>query len=160
MRLTVYSDFSLRVLMYVALHPDERPTIAEIAASYGVSKNHLMKVVYQLGVAGYVTTLRGKNGGLRLARPAEEIGLGELVRRTEPDMALAPCFESTNGAGCPITPACKLRRALWEARAAFLEVLDAYTLADLVENRAPMRELLASHRALSRPDAASLASGG
>lgn len=146
MRLTVYSDYSLRVLMYVALHPDGRPTISEIAASYGISRNHVMKVVYQLGVAGYVTTLRGKNGGLRLGRPAAEIGLGELVRHTEPDMALAPCFEGANGGGCPITPACKLRRALWEARTAFLDVLDGYTLADLLENRAPLADLLARQR--------------
>jgi len=149
MRLTVYSDLSLRVLMYVGLHPDGRPTIAEVAASYGVSKNHLMKVVYQLGVAGYVTTSRGKHGGLRLARAAAEIGLGELVRRTEPDLALAPCFGPESAAACPIAPVCKLRRALWEARSAFLDVLDGYTLADLVENRAPLQELLTIHRASS-----------
>ena len=133
MRLTVYTDFSLRVLMYVALQPERLPTIAEIAASYGISKNHLMKVVYQLGLAGYVETVRGKNGGLRLALRPEEIILGAVVRRTEPDMALVPCFDPVNGA-CAITPACKLRRALHEARAAFLKVLDDYSLADLVEN--------------------------
>src|SRR5579875_1533738 len=93
MRLTVYTDFSLRVLMYVALNPERRPTIGQIAESYGISKNHLMKVVYQLGLAGYIETVRGKNGGLRLGKPAGEIGLGEVVRRTEPDMALVPCFD-------------------------------------------------------------------
>lgn len=142
MRLTVYTDFSLRVLMYVALHRDRRPTIAEIAASYGISRNHLMKVVYELGLAGYVETVRGKNGGLRLAREPEAIILGEVVRRTEPDMALVPCFDPVNGA-CVITPACKLRRALHEARAAFLEVLDGYSLADLVENQGALQALLA-----------------
>ncbi|MDO8380328.1 Rrf2 family transcriptional regulator [Phenylobacterium sp.] len=142
MRLTVYTDFSLRVLMYLALPRDRLPTIAEIAASYGISRNHLMKVVYQLGLAGYIETVRGKNGGLRLGRPPEDIILGEVVRRTEPDMALVPCFDPANGA-CVITPACKLRRALHEARAAFLDVLDGYSLADLVENQGALQALLA-----------------
>lgn len=142
MRLTVYTDFSLRVLMYVALQPERLPTIAEIATSYGISKNHLMKVVYELGLAGYLETVRGKNGGLRLARRPEEIILGEVVRRTEPDMALVPCFDPIN-APCVITPACKLRRALHEARTAFLKVLDDYSLADLVENRGALSRLLA-----------------
>jgi len=141
MRLTVYTDYSLRVLMYVALHPERRPTITEIASRYGISKNHVMKVVHQLGVGGYIETVRGQNGGMRLARPAQEIVLGEVVRRTEPDMALLPCFEPVN-AGCVITPACKLRRALHQARTAFLAVLDSYSLADLVENPGAMRELL------------------
>jgi Rrf2 family nitric oxide-sensitive transcriptional repressor len=140
MRLTVYSDYSLRVLMYLALHPDRRPTIAELANAYGISKNHLMKVVYELGVAGYVETIRGKSGGVRLARAASDIRVGEVVRHTEPDLALVPCFEPVN-ASCVISPACKLRRALHEARAAFLAVLDGYSLADLVENRAVLEEL-------------------
>jgi Rrf2 family nitric oxide-sensitive transcriptional repressor len=142
MRLTVYTDYSLRVLMYVALHPERLPTIGEIASSYGISRNHLMKVVYELGLAGYVVTVRGKNGGLRLARPPQDIVLGEVVRRTEPDMALVPCFEPI-GAPCAITPACILRRALHEARSAFLKVLDGYTLADLVKNRTMLSALLA-----------------
>lgn len=142
MRLTVYTDFSLRVLMYVAVHPDRRPTIGEIASSYGISKNHVMKVVHQLGVAGYIETVRGQSGGMRLARSADAINLGEVVRRTEPDLALVPCFEPINSA-CVITPACKLRRALHEARAAFLAVLDGYSLGDLVDNREVLRELFA-----------------
>lgn len=141
MRLTVYSDYSLRVLMYVALHPERRPTIAEIACSYGISKNHIMKVVHQLGVAGYIETVRGQSGGMRLAQPAEEIILGEVVRRTEPDLALVPCFDPINAA-CAITPACKLRGALQRARVAFLTVLDDYSIADLVENPDALRELL------------------
>jgi Rrf2 family nitric oxide-sensitive transcriptional repressor len=142
MRLTVYSDYSLRVLMYLALHADRRPTIAEIAKSYGISKNHLMKVVYELGVAGYVETVRGKNGGLRLARPPAAIGLGEIVRHTEPDMALVPCFDAA-ATPCVISPACTLRRALHEATTAFLAVLDRYTLADLVRNPGSLTDLLA-----------------
>lgn len=143
MRLTVYTDYALRVLIYVAVHPEPKPTIGQIAASYDISRNHLMKVVYQLGVAGYIETSRGKNGGLRLARAPEDISLGELVRRTEPDFALVPCFDVDN-ALCAITPSCRLRGVLFQARAAFLQVLDSHTLADLVENRAELQMLLAS----------------
>lgn len=152
MRLTVYTDYSLRVLMYVALHPERRPTIAEVAASYGISKNHIMKVVHQLGVGGYIETVRGQNGGMRLARDPSGICLGEVVRRTEPDLALVPCFDPIN-AVCVITPACKLRRALQQARSAFLAVLDGYTLADLIENGQALRELFA------QPTGAASASG-
>lgn len=141
MRLTVYTDYAFRVLIYVAVHPEPKPTIGQIAASYDISRNHLMKVVYELGVGGYIETSRGKNGGLRLARRPETIGLGELVRRTEPDFALVPCFDSDN-ALCAITPSCRLRGVLFQARAAFLQVLDSYTLADLVENQAELQLLL------------------
>jgi len=151
MRLTVFTDFSLRVLMYIALQPGRLPTIGEIASSYGISKNHLMKVVYELGVAGYIETVRGKGGGLRLARAPEAINLGEIIRHTEPDMALLPCFEPLCGA-CVITPACKLKNALQEARDAFMAVLDGYSLADLVKKRAPLSVLLARG-----PDKAALA---
>src|SRR3546814_826951 len=115
MRLTVYTDFSLRVLMYLALNTERRPTIGEIATSYRISRNHLMKVVYELGQAGYIETVRGKNGGLHLAREPRDVVLGEVVRRTEPDMALMPCFDPVQ-ASCVISPACVLRRALHEAR--------------------------------------------
>jgi Rrf2 family nitric oxide-sensitive transcriptional repressor len=118
---------------------ERRPAIAEVASAYGISKNHIMKVVYQLGVAGYVETVRGQSGGMRLARSPQDIILGEVVRRTEPDMALVPCFDPINTA-CVITPARKLRGALHQARAAFLAVLDGYSLADLIENREVLRE--------------------
>ena len=141
MRLTIYTDYALRVLMYVAVKPTPLPTIGAIAQSYGISRNHLMKVVYQLGLAGYLETIRGKHGGLRLARRPEDIVLGELVRTTEPDLAVVPCFDPVNF-NCVITPGCKLRRVLHEARAAFLKVLDSYTLADLVENQQMLVSLL------------------
>jgi Rrf2 family transcriptional regulator, nitric oxide-sensitive transcriptional repressor len=141
MRLTAYTDFSLRVLMYLAARPDARPTISEIAATYGISKNHLMKVVHELGAAGYVKTIRGKNGGLQLGRAASEIGIGDVVRHAEPDMALAPCLGPV-GPRCAITPACKLRGALAEAGAAFMAVLDRYTLADLTGNKDALLRLL------------------
>jgi Rrf2 family nitric oxide-sensitive transcriptional repressor len=141
MRLTVYTDYALRVLMYVAVHVEPLPTIAEIAASYGISRAHLMKVAYELGQAGYIETVRGKKGGLRLARPPAEIGLGEVIRTTEPDFALVPCFEPTRSA-CVLTSDCRLRGVLHQAQAAFLDVLDRYALADLVTNSAILAGLL------------------
>jgi Rrf2 family nitric oxide-sensitive transcriptional repressor len=142
MRLTVYTDYALRMLMYLAVKDDGLATISEIAGSYDISRNHLMKVAHQLGVAGYVETVRGRSGGLRLAKPADAIRLGDVVRGTEPDMALVTCFKPVD-APCAIKPSCVLRRALERAGAAFLDVLDGYTLADLVKPRAPLRGLLA-----------------
>ena len=143
MRLTTYTDFCLRVLIFVAVRPDPLPTIPQIAEGYGISKNHLMKVVHELGQAGYLLTTRGKGGGLRLARPAESMGLGELVRHTEPDMAITPCMDPA-AADCAIVAACKLKRAMQEARDAFLTVLDGYTLADLAQNKGVLNQLLSS----------------
>jgi len=146
-RLTVYTDFSLRVLIFLALKGDRLATIAEIAKAYGISKNHLMKVAYQLGLAGYVETVRGKGGGMRLARRPEKIVIGEVVRRTEPDMALVPCLApDDDDAFCAILPSCALRGALSRAREAFLSALDGYTLADLARPRVPLRKLLAFDR--------------
>ncbi len=141
-RLTVYTDYSLRVLMYLAVKGDDGlVTIGEVADAYGIAKNHLTKVAHQLGLAGYVETVRGKGGGLRLAKPASAITLGQVVRRTEADIALVPCFEPLC-APCPIVSACGLRGALHQARQAFLAVLDRYTLADLVGQRAELQRLL------------------
>jgi Rrf2 family nitric oxide-sensitive transcriptional repressor len=142
MRLTVHTDYALRLLMYVALKDDGLATIAEVAASYGISRNHLMKVAYELGAAGYIETVRGRGGGLRLAKPAEAISLGDVVRRTEPDMALVTCFEPV-AAPCTIRRCCVLRDALDRACAAFTAVLDGYSLADLVRPRSRLRSMLA-----------------
>ncbi len=146
MRLTVYTDYSLRMLIYLGVKEDGLATIGEVAERYGISQHHLTKVAHQLGLAGFIATVRGKGGGLRLARPAAQIGLGEVVRRTEPDMALVPCFSSPEapaGAACPIVPACGLRGVLDEARQAFMAVLDRYTLADLMLQRTGLQALLA-----------------
>ena len=132
--------------MYAALHTDRLSTISEVAAAYGISRNHVMKVVYELGVAGYIETLRGQQGGIRLKRAPTEIGLGEIVRRTEGDAGVVPCMDSGQAGYCTITPACKLRRALGEATAAFFAVLDQYSLADLTENHDLLRELLGDSR--------------
>lgn len=141
MRLTTFTDYCLRVLMYVATKGDELSTIDEIADGYGISRNHLMKVVFRLGQLGYLTTVRGKGGGMRLAGPPSEINLGTLVRQTEDDMALVECFQG-GGRACRIEPACVLKKALGEALAAFLSVLDTYTLADLLRPRRWLVELL------------------
>jgi Rrf2 family transcriptional regulator, nitric oxide-sensitive transcriptional repressor len=141
LRLTAYTDFSLRLLMYLAVQGDGLTTIAKVAESYGISQNHLVKVAHRLGREGYVSTIRGKNGGLRLARPAAEVNVGEVVRRMEPDMALVPCMHPLD-TSCPILPNCLLISAMEDARVAFLEVLDGYTLADLATPRAKLRKLL------------------
>ena len=134
MQLTLYSDYSLRVLIYLGVRPKHQATITEIAQSYKVSRNHLVKVVHNLGNMGYIITTRGRGGGLQLAMAPEQINIGEVVRKTEPNFDLVECFdEETNT--CPISPACALIKALKLARKAFLGVLDQYTLADVVANR-------------------------
>ncbi|WP_416397053.1 Rrf2 family transcriptional regulator [Allohahella sp. A8] len=130
MRITRYTDYSLRVLVYLAVKPGRLATIQEIAESYNISRNHLMKVVHQLTRAGYVTSIRGKNGGLRLGRAASDINIGALMRETEPDMGLVECFRTDNQ--CCITPACGLKYMLAEALQNFLETLDKYTLQDVL----------------------------
>ena len=139
MRLTTLTDFSLRMLIHLALKPAGRATIAEVAGGYGISENHLMKVAHQLGQAGYVATLRGRGGGLQLARPAAAITVGEVVRRMEPDMDIVPCFAEGN---CAILPACRLKHAMQKARQAFLAVLDGVTIEDLAQPGAELRSLL------------------
>jgi Rrf2 family nitric oxide-sensitive transcriptional repressor len=153
-RLTVYTDYALRVLMYLALKDDGLATIAEIADGYDISKNHLMKVAHQLGVAGYIETVRGRNGGLRLAKPMEAIGLGEIIRHTEPDMALVPCFKPIN-APCAVQRCCILQRALQKACIAFVDVLDGYTLSDLVQPRTRLQALLSIAPAVTNSRASS-----
>jgi len=140
MRLTTHTDYALRTLMYLAVRDEGLATIADIAAAYRISHTHLMKVVHELGLAGYIHTVRGRQGGMRLARPAEQIRIGELVRRTENDLALATCFG--DGGACALEPGCVLQAALYQALAAFLDVLDRYTLADLVQRRQRLAVLL------------------
>ncbi|MEI2665336.1 RrF2 family transcriptional regulator [Rossellomorea sp. LJF3] len=134
MRLTLYTDYSLRVLIFLASKPkDELSNIKEIADAYSISKNHLMKVTYELGKMGMIETIRGRNGGIRLAQSPEDINIGKLVRATEEDFHLVECFDAENNS-CIITPVCGLKHVLGKALNAYLSVLDDYTLSDLIQN--------------------------
>ncbi len=134
MQLTLYTDYSLRVLIYLGIRPQYQATITEIAESYNISRNHLVKVVHNLGSLGYITTVRGRGGGMLLAHAPEDINIGEVVRKTEPNFDLVECFDKENNT-CPISPCCALIKGLKVARRAFLDVLDGFTLADAVANR-------------------------
>lgn len=140
MRLTRFTDNALRALVYLALRPDDTPTVGAVARQMGMSEDHLLKVVQRLSQLGFVRTIRGRNGGMRLARAAETIVVGDVIRRTEDNMALVPCFEPAHD-GCPIAPACGLAPALDEALHAFLSTLDRYTVADLIAKRRELLEL-------------------
>ncbi|SDL53046.1 transcriptional regulator, BadM/Rrf2 family [Paenibacillus jilunlii] len=135
MRLTMYTDFSLRVLMYLGTKErGELSTIQDISNAYHISKNHLMKVSHELGQAGYIETVRGRGGGIRLAKAPELINIGEVVRRMEDDFHLVECFDPS-GNNCPISPVCNLKGVLGRALAAYLQVLSEYTLQDLLLNK-------------------------
>src|SRR5262245_18757361 len=129
MKLTSYTDYALRVMIHLGTHNQRLVAIAEIARAYDISQNNLMKIVQDLGQAGFVETIRGRNGGIRLARPPSEINIGALVRHTEGSFLLADC------PNCMISPACRLTGIFAEAVQAFLLVLDRYTVADLLTRR-------------------------
>jgi Rrf2 family transcriptional regulator, nitric oxide-sensitive transcriptional repressor len=132
MRLTTYTDYALRTLMYLAVNRDQLVTIRDIADVHGIAKNHLTKVVHQLGILGFVETVRGRNGGLRLGKEPALINIGAVVRSTEPDFFMAECFDKSRNE-CILTPSCGLKGVLRDATAAFLEVLDGATLENLVK---------------------------
>ena len=144
MRLTTFSDYTLRVLMFLGLNRDRLATIPEIAAAYAISENHLMKVVHQLARAGVIESVRGKGGGIRLARPPEEIRLGQIVRASEGNAAIVECLEE-GGGDCCIAPACKLKGVLARAFEALYDSLDQYTLADLVSAPRKLNQILLHH---------------
>jgi len=141
MQLTVYTDYSLRVLVYLGLRPNTPITITEIAESYGISRNHLVKVVHNLSNHNFISTARGRGGGLTLARPATEINIGDVVRHTEGNFDLVECFDMTTNT-CPIGPICALKTGLEAAQKAFLDVLDQYSLADVMQNKKELAMLL------------------
>ncbi len=142
MRLTTFSDYTLRVLIYLGTNPDRISTIGEVAAAYGISENHLMKVVHSLSRRGYIETVRGKGGGMRLKLAPEAINVGEVIRATEEDPRLVECFDKS-ASDCRIEPACLLKGILGRALEAFFAVLDRYTLLDLMAPRAKLVKLLA-----------------
>ena len=139
MRMTLHTDYGLRMLTYLAAHPGRSCTVGEIAETYGLSRNHLLKVALKLGRNGFVETTRGRAGGLRLARAPAAIGIGAAVRCLEEDFALVECFNG--GGGCIIAPACRLKGIFGEALAAYMAVLDTYTLQAAVENSSALRLL-------------------
>ncbi len=141
MRLTAYTDYALRVLMHVALRDGERVRIVEIAASFGISHNHLTKVVHNLATLGCLITVQGRNGGMRLARPPAEITVGQIVRAFEPDFRLVECF-APETSQCVIQPACVLKGVYQRAVDTFLHELDQVTLADLLRPRSKLTSLL------------------
>lgn len=140
MRLTTFSDYSMRVMMYLGLQHGQLVTISDIAQAYDISENHLTKVVHQLAQRGYVETLRGKGGGLRLARDADTVNIGEMIRASEGNTGLLPCLDSDDA--CCIQPSCRLMGMLREAQSALFEVLDKYTLADLLRPEEPLARIL------------------
>jgi Rrf2 family nitric oxide-sensitive transcriptional repressor len=145
MRLTAYTDYSLRVLIFAAVHADRRVTIPEIAAAMDISRNHLMKIVHNLGLNGFLETSRGKNGGMKLARPADRISLGAVIRAMEPDFAIAPCLVEDSGSqACVITPACRLKFAFRKAIEAFIKSFDEISLADITANPEALTPLLSA----------------
>lgn len=139
MHITRFTDYSLRVLIYLAVQGDQLATIQEIAESYGISRNHLMKVVHQLNRKGYIETVRGKNGGMRLHMAPADINVGVLVRETEQDLNMVECFKSKDA--CRISPVCGLKGMFGEALEAFIKTLDQYTLEDVIP-RAHRSQLL------------------
>ena len=141
MKLTTFTDYSLRTLIYLAAQPERRATIAQIAAAFDISEHHLTKVVHFLGQNGWLANVRGKGGGLSLALSAGAIGVGAVVRQTEGADLPAECF-GEEGGHCAITRICRLRGVLGEAVEAFHAVLDRYTLADLVRNRQALGQIL------------------
>lgn len=167
MRLTTYSDYALRCLIYLATQEDKEKlmNIQDIADVYDISKNHLTKIVHQLATLGYIESVRGRNGGIRLAKAPETINIGKVIRQTESDFSIVDCFTPITEKGvialpksgkspeerlsikkqmelCKISPVCKLKHVFYEATQNFLSVLDRYTLADMTENRSQLNELL------------------
>jgi len=142
MHLTSFTDYTLRVLIYLAIEPGKLATIPEMASAYGISENHLMKVVHRLARSGVIESVRGKGGGVRLVREPGDIRLGAVIRASEGESVIVECF-SPEANHCRITPACKLTRILGETFEGLYRSLDAYTLADITANSQELSCLLA-----------------
>lgn len=141
MQLTQFTDYALRALIYVALKDGETSTVNEIAESYDISKNHLVKIIHKLGQLGILNTTRGNQGGIQLNREPNEINVGELVQLIEPNFFIVECFDKQNGR-CAISSVCTLKTILCQAKNSFIATLNQYTLADLIKNSAELKKLL------------------
>jgi Rrf2 family transcriptional regulator, nitric oxide-sensitive transcriptional repressor len=150
MKLTQFTDYSLRVLIYLGAQPDRRATVGEIATAFGISEHHLTKVVHFLGKQAWIATVRGKGGGLTLGRAADAISIGQVVRDTEGGAVPAECFDPNAKGRCAIASTCRLSGVLAEAVQGFYAVLDRYTLADLLRNRQALTQVLHLHRTLPK----------
>lgn len=153
MELSRFTDYSLRVLIYAAARGGEKITLSELAQSYRISHHHLVKIVHHLGKLGYLNNRRGRSGGILLGRKPSDIRVGDVIRNTETHFNLVECFNPGTDT-CRISPTCRLKGVLHEATQAFLDVLDHYTLEDLVQSRAPILRLLS----LTAPSRSALAS--
>ena len=151
MRLTLHTDYALRMLMYLAINQGRPCRVTDVAANYRISRNHLLKVALRLGRLGYVNTLRGRAGGVALALPPEKITLGDVVRQMEEGFVLTECMRDDGGL-CVISPACRLKGVVSEAMKAFLGVFDSVTLADIVHNRVELAELLGAQGSWKSPE--------
>lgn len=149
MQLTRFTDYALRVLIHLGSRPDGFATVAALAHDQGISRHHLTKVVHRLGVKGYIETVRGKGGGFRLARQAEAIRIGDVVRDLETNFELAECFRA-GASACRLLPSCALKSALAEAGQAFLASLDAHSLADLLPTAKPPIVMRPAGRSVAR----------
>ena len=147
MRLTTYTDYALRTLMYLAANRDRLVTIRDIADAHDIAKNHLTKVVHQLGILGFVESLRGRNGGIRLGKEPAQINIGAVVRSTEPDFYMAECFDP-NKSRCILSPACALKDVLHSATNAYLTVLDGVTLESLMKTSGSRVDAEASFKSI------------
>ena len=139
MQLTQYTDYSLRVLIYLAKKTEGLATVSEIADYHGISRNHLVKVIHNLATKGFITTTRGRNGGMVLSYPPSKIILGDVVRATEPNFDIAECFNIASNC-CVITPSCGLKSIFQEAHMGFIKAMDKYTLADAVARDKPLKK--------------------
>lgn len=133
MQLTVFTDYGLRSLMYLATNPKKKCSVREVAEHYGISRNHLVKVVHRLAQLGYITSSKGKGGGIQIAQDAEALRLGDLVCKLEPNMYLVECFDLKTST-CTVVNSCRLKHYLVDANIAFIDSLNRYTLADAVAN--------------------------
>lgn len=141
MQLTQYTDYSFRVLIFLAQKEAGLSTVSEIAAFHGISRNHLVKVIHNLANKGFIVTTRGRNGGMELSRVPAEINLGDVVRNTEPNFNIAECFDRANN-NCVVSSNCALKQIFWDAKTAFLDTLDKYTLRDAIIGAEPIRQMV------------------
>jgi Rrf2 family transcriptional regulator, nitric oxide-sensitive transcriptional repressor len=140
-QLTQYTDFALRTLIALGINPGEKLTVTDISKAYGISRFHLVKVVAQLAELGFIVTLRGKGGGMRLVKAPQEIRIGQVVRLMEAELGVVECLKAEGGS-CVIAPACRLKTLLRGATQQFLTSLDEHTLEDVLRQRAPVARLL------------------